>query len=40
MYVNRATGESLPTRFGSMRYGKRGCHIVPANPDQLLGGKP
>lgn len=34
MYVDRDTGESLPTRFGSIYYGKRGCHIVPANPNQ------
>lgn len=34
MYVDRTTGESLPTRFGSIHYGKRGCHIVPANPNQ------
>lgn len=34
MYIDRATGRALPTRYGSTHYGKRGCHIVPANPEQ------
>ena len=34
MYIDRATGRALPTRYGSIHYGKRGCHIVPANPEQ------
>lgn len=34
MYVDRATGKTLPTQYGCIHYGKRGCHIVPANPEQ------
>lgn len=33
-YVDRSTGKSAPTRYGTIHYGKRGCHIVPANPEQ------
>lgn len=33
-FVDRSTGERLPTRYGTIHYGQKGCHIVPANPNQ------
>lgn len=33
-YVDPSTGEGAATQFGTIHYGKRGCHIVPASPKQ------
>ena len=33
-YVNRETGERYPTTVGTIRYSKKGTHIVPARPKE------
>jgi filamentous hemagglutinin len=31
-YVDRSSGEEIPTRIGIIHYSKTGAHIVPSNP--------
>lgn len=32
--IDHSTGIASHTHYGTIHYGKRGCHIVPANPKQ------
>lgn len=34
VYLQQGKEEGPPTRYGMIHYGKRGCHIVPASPEQ------
>lgn len=34
VYKRRDEKTGVPTSWGMIHYGKRGCHIVPASPDQ------
>lgn len=34
VHIELGQKEGPPTQYGTIHYGKRGCHIVPANPNQ------